>query len=115
MKRWHVVGIAILILALPSLACSLIGGGPSSTEVPGVPTSLNGTVVVATSSIPTATPLPAVSGNVLAPGTLILVQLGNPLALPPGANGTTSALPLEQIPPQGSSNGHYGVRFSKNG
>src|SRR5258708_26075717 len=115
MRRWHVIGSVILILALPTLACTLIGGGPGSTETPGVPISLNGTVVVATSSIPTTTPLPASAGNVLATGTLILVQLGNPLALPPGASGTTSALPVEQIPPQGSPNGHFGVRFTKNG
>ncbi|HLY26593.1 MAG TPA: hypothetical protein VKQ72_09655 [Aggregatilineales bacterium] len=114
MRRWHVVGSLILILALPTLACSL-GGGPGSTETPGVPQSLNGTVVVATSSIPTATSLPAVAGNVLAPGTLILVQLGNALALPPGAKGSTTALTAEQIPPQGSPDGHYSVRFTKNG
>ncbi len=115
MKRWQVIASGVLILALPTIACSVIGGGPQATETPGVPTSLNGTIVVATSSIPTPTPMPTASGAGLPAGTLILVQLGNPLALPPGANGSTTALPVEQMPPQGSPDGHYGVRLVKNG
>src|SRR5258708_17507878 len=81
------VVVLALVLVIPSLACSL-GGGASAPEPVGVlPTVEQGTVISATSSIPTATPLPTTGGRMLPSGTLIVTQLGNTLAQMPGTGG----------------------------
>src|SRR5258708_40000251 len=66
------VVVLALVLVIPSLACSL-GGGASATEPVGVlPTGEQGTVISATSAIPTATPLPTTGVSIFTAVTLIV-------------------------------------------
>src|SRR5262245_7486243 len=89
---------------VPALLLTLTAwnlGAPVATMAPtngGAPAE-GGTIVAATSSIPTST-APATGGNALPVGTLILTQLGKPVAQLP--NRQTISLSDERFGPQAS-------------
>ncbi len=116
MKRRSVtIPVLLSLLVLPTIACNLGGSaGEQATTVPGAPTTTisTGTVVAATSSIPTSMPQ-TTTGNKLPVGTLILTQLRKPIAQLP--NRQTISLPNERFGAQGSPDGRYGVRFDRTG
>lgn len=97
MKRWH-VALAVagaLILA----AC---GGGAGPT-----PTPEGGVSVEATSAVPTPE---TQTGGAMQAGSLIVTQLGQPLAVLP--DRTVLNLPVDRFGAQGAPNGRYGVAFT---
>ncbi len=109
MKRW-LLFILVPLLGLLVTGCNL-NTAPTSTPIAGgVPTVEQGTVISATSSVPTSTPQSA-TGNALPTGTLILMQLGKPIAQLP--TGQTTALPQERFGAMASPNGRYGVRVTQ--
>jgi WD40-like Beta Propeller Repeat len=120
-KHWQSVqsiALLALVLVVPSLACSLGSSSATPDAVGGavLPTLVQGTVISATSSIPTATPVPPTTGGrILASGTLIVTQLSNTLAQTTASGGQTVTLSNEQFGAQASPDGHYGVRFTRSG
>jgi WD40 repeat protein len=103
--------ISIAVLSLGVLACSLIGQAAGNSNTAGdQATSANGTIIAVTSSIPTATA--GATSNALPPGTLILMQLGRPIAQPLNASGQTISLPAEHFGSQASPDGRYGVAIN---
>ncbi len=111
MKRWSIpISILIPILAVLLTACNLSVGSPATTATPAPTAISTGTVIAATSSIPTSTPQQALGGK-LPIGTLILTQVGKPIAQLP--NRQTITLPPERFGAQGSPNGQYGIRFNQ--
>jgi hypothetical protein len=112
MKRWP---FSILILVVGGLlaACNLTNPAETTPTATGVPPTVEqGTVVAATSSIPTSTP-PAATGNRLPAGTLILTQLAKPIAQLPGPGRQTLSISEEHLGAQASPDGRYGVRFDQ--
>jgi Tol biopolymer transport system component len=110
-KRWA-ISILIPVLGLALAACNLnVPAGATATSVAS-PTPETGTVIAVTSSIPTSTPQAAASGNKLPIGTLILTQLGKPIAQLP--DGQALSLPDERFGAQASPDARYGVRFTRN-
>ncbi len=114
MKRRSIaIPVLISLVVISVSACNLGVQMDQATTIPGAPTTVStGTVVSATSSIPTSTPQTA-TGSRLPSGTLILTQLGKPIAQLP--SGQTATLPNERFGAQGSSDGRYGVRFNRTG
>src|SRR5258708_15561705 len=117
MKRVLILFLAVV--SLSTMACNLTGAGvvTNGTSAGGAGNSSAagaGTIIAATSSIPTGTPRASANGNSLAAGTLILSQRGNPLAQAPNATGETVSLPAERFGSQASGDGRYGVRFKPN-
>lgn len=112
MKRWLNL-LIIPVMGSLLAACGSIGGAAAATPTPVPPTPAPGTVVVATSSIPTSTAGPAATGSTLPIGTLILTQVGKPLAQLPGANRQIIALPDERFGASASPSGRYGMRFNR--
>jgi hypothetical protein len=108
MTKLTVVAAMMLSLALVLSACNLSQQPPTSSDS----AAGNGTVIAATSSIPTSTP--AGNGGGLPTGTLILVQVGNALAQLPNSSGQTIGLPTERFGSQASYDARYGVRYVKN-
>ncbi len=103
--------ICLAVLSLGMLACSLIGQTAATSNTAGdQATTANGTLIAATSSIPTATPSSA--GDALPSGTLILTQAGHPIAQLPSASGQTISLPPEHFGSQASPDGRYGVAIN---
>jgi hypothetical protein len=111
MKRWLPISIVIMSLAMAIIACNL--GNQSPANDPNSPNAGAGTVISATSSIPTSTPQTG-TGNSLPRETLILTQLGNPIAQLPDSGGKTVALQPGQFGSQASPDGRYGIRFTVN-
>jgi len=113
MKRWLNL-LIIPLLGSILAACGAVGGAAAPTPTAVPPTPAPGTVVAATSSIPTSTARPAASGGSTLPvGTLILTQVGKPIAQLPGANRQTIALADERFGASAAPNGRYGVRFNR--
>jgi sugar lactone lactonase YvrE len=109
--KYPVLGLLLVLLT----ACNLTSqGGDQPTSIPGAPTAntTTGTIVAATSSIPTSMPQ-STTGNKLPPGALILTQVGKPIAQLP--NRQTISLPNDRFGAQGSPDGRFGVRFDRTG
>src|SRR5690349_9980249 len=109
-NRWLWVSVAFLSLGVLAMACNLGSQAAADSSQAGttIPTVGGGTVISATSSVPTSTPKLAANSGFPA-GTLILTQLGNPIAQPPGSTQTI-ALSKERFGNEGSPDGRYGVR-----
>ena len=103
--------VAMFFMAISAMACNLTQQAGAAQATPQGAAAAPGTVVVATSSIPTSTAAGS-AGNELPVGTLILTQLNNPIAQLP--NGRTLSLTPDRLGNQGSPNGRYGVRFTTN-
>ncbi len=112
MKRWP-VSVLISVVGLLLTACNLTSPVESTPGITGVPPTVEkGTVVAATSSIPTSTPQTA-TGSRLPVGTLILTQRAKPIAQLPGPGRQTIAVTEERLGAQASPDGRYGVRFDR--
>jgi WD40 repeat protein len=112
MKRWP-ASILIPAVGLLLAACNLTSPVEPTSAVPGVPPTVEkGTVVAATSSIPTSTPQTA-TGSRLPVGTLILTQRAKPIAQLPGPGRQTITVTEERLGGQASPDGRYGVRFDR--
>jgi WD40 repeat protein len=98
------------VLAVFLSACNLSAQAASTDATSAAPGSATGTIVAATSSIPTTTAQPT-SGGKLPVGTLILTQRGKPVAQLP--NRQTVSLPDERFGARGSPDGRYGIRFNR--
>src|SRR5437879_2439643 len=88
-NRWLWASVALLSLGVLAMACNLGSQASADSSQAGttIPTGGSGTIIAATSSVPTSTPkVPANSG--FPAGTLILTQLGNPIAQLPGNTQT---------------------------
>ncbi len=111
MRRWWVMCGLGCVLSLVLTAC---GGGASGPVATGtgaaVPPTLDRATVVATSAAPTAV-AQAMTGDAFPAGTLILTQVGNPVAQLP--NRQTISLTDERFSKQAAVNGRYGVRFKR--
>jgi Tol biopolymer transport system component len=99
MKRWHV---ALAVAGALILAACGGGTGPTATPEGGV-----GVAVEATSDVPTPE---TQMGGALQAGSLVVTQLGQPLAVLP--DRTVLNLPVDRFGQQGSPNGRYGVAFT---
>lgn len=108
MMRWHTLrGLSLLTaLALVLVAC---GGGTSPTPTPGAGIPDANATLVVTSAVPTAV---AMVNEAFPTGTLILTQLGRPIAQTPDKR--TITLADERFGAQGAPNGRYGVRLKAN-
>jgi WD40 repeat protein len=98
------VSATLSFVALWILFVALTGSQVAVAQVIPTPTQGAG---IANSAGPTATP--GQTSNVLPPGTLILEQRNQPIALLP--SGVPLSLKPEQFGAQASSNGALGVRF----
>lgn len=99
MRRGHVA--LALAGALLLAAC---GGAGGPTATPGGDAGIS---VEATSAVPTPE---TQIGGALPAGTLIVTQLGQPLAMLP--DRTVLNLPVDRFGAQGAPNGRYGVAFT---
>jgi WD40 repeat protein len=99
MKRWHVA-----LAVAGALLLSACGGGTAPTATP------EGGVSVAVDAT-SAGPTPETQiGGALQAGTLIITQLGQPLAVLPDRAVIT--VPVDRFGAQGAPNGRYGVAFT---
>jgi WD40 repeat protein len=99
--------LAIVPLTAALVACNL--SAPPATTDPNVPPTVeSGTIVSVTSSAPTVPPQSA-TDNRLPIGTLVLTQLGKPIAQLPDRQTVTLA--EERFGGRASPDGRYGIRF----
>lgn len=120
MKRWlSPLKTMIVGVCCAALVAGCGGQAPAATPVaatPGLggqPTVESGTTIASTSAVPTSTAAASTMGESLPFGSLILSQRDQFVAQLPG--GRTIALAADRIPPIGSPNGRYGIRYVTNG
>ncbi|MFN8418130.1 MAG: hypothetical protein U0528_02610 [Anaerolineae bacterium] len=119
MMRWRSTTLTVIFSLSLALILGACGGGgtnnpPATPNSLTQPTAESGTSVVATSEIPTSTPVAGTTtGEALPTGTLILAQLNQFVAQLPG--GRSLNLAEDRIGTLGSPDGRYGIRYAVNG